>query len=268
MSRTKWLTQALIISGTLNIGFVSTFVYFVLKEKQEVLGIQAISRSLPNQAPPSNLSLLRSYFFLPYQELLLHLENPDSLEDGLSRRDLALGCLVAFHHFNLGQALGTLPLQKRTLQFTNSEGQETIDIPIFPGLADSQFQAIVHYAKTEKWPLTAQGLFYEIKRYPASCDPSLLEAFSLSSEYEAVDVLLTKTGLSLTPSEVIALIAEGEWASLSDLCAQQRLKLDLTPERRRAYLLQSLSQGSKVAAKLLLDHDLEYVCRRLTDGQS
>ena len=36
-SRAKWLTQALIISGTFNIGLISTFVYFVLKDKQEAL---------------------------------------------------------------------------------------------------------------------------------------------------------------------------------------------------------------------------------------
>ncbi len=34
MQKAKWLTQALIISATLNIGFFATFVYFVLKEKQ------------------------------------------------------------------------------------------------------------------------------------------------------------------------------------------------------------------------------------------
>ena len=38
-SRAKWLTQALIISGTLNIGLIATFVYFVLKDKQASLAI-------------------------------------------------------------------------------------------------------------------------------------------------------------------------------------------------------------------------------------
>ena len=120
--------------------------------------------------------LLRSYSLLPYQELLLRLENRDHIEEGLSKRDLALACLVAFHHFNLDKALGGLPLQKRTLPFTNNEGQETIDIPVFPGLTDDQFHAILHYAKTGKMaPHQPRPLLRTQAHIPN--DPSLLDAF-------------------------------------------------------------------------------------------
>lgn len=37
--RTKWLTQALIISGTLNIGLLATFIYFVIQDKQQSFSI-------------------------------------------------------------------------------------------------------------------------------------------------------------------------------------------------------------------------------------
>lgn len=266
VNRTKWLTQALIISGTLNIGLIATFVYFSLKDKQETLAIE-LKPAASKDSLVTNAQLLRSYSLLPYQELLLRLENCDHIEEGLTKRDLSLACLVAFHHFNLDKALGGLALQKRTIPFSNSENQETIDVPVFPGLSDYQFLAIIQYAKTEQWPLTSQGLFYELKRSASPRDPSLLDAFYLSSEYHAAYTLLTKTGLNLTREQTIDLIAEGDWKTLSDLSLQQRIAMDLTPDRRRQFLLSNLNNHSKIAAKLLLDNDMDFVSKRLDDGQ-
>ncbi|MGC1879160.1 MAG: LysM peptidoglycan-binding domain-containing protein [Rhabdochlamydiaceae bacterium] len=265
--RNKWLTQLLIISGTLNIGLIATFVYFVLKEKQNTLSIELKPTAKDASVKPTNTQLLHSYSLLPYQELLLRLEHKDLLEEGLTRRDLGLACLVAFHHFNLDKALGGLPLQKRSIPFTNNEGQETIDISVFPGLADYQFQAILQYAKTEKWPLTSQGLFYELKRSPVPRDPSLLDTFYLSPEYHAVYTLLTKTGIDISREQIIDLISESEWKSLSDLNQRQRTELDLTPDRRRLFLLDSLQNHSKLAAKILLDTDADFISKHFDDAQ-
>lgn len=266
--RTRWLTQALIISGTLNIGLISTFVYFALKDRQQAVSIELkpASRELP-ETPATNAESLRTYSLLPWQELLLRLENREHIEEGMSKRDLALACLVAFHHFNLDRALGGLPLQKRTIPFTSSDGQETIDLPVFPGLSDYQYLAILQYAKTEKWPLTAQGLFHEIRRALPPRDPTLLDSFYLTPEYRAAHTLLTKSGLSLTREQVIDLIAEGEWKTLVDLVARQRSALDLTPDCRRAFLVEYLQNHSGCAARLLLEHDTDFANRRLDDGQ-
>lgn len=263
--RTKWLTQALIISGTLNIGLIATFIYSVMKDKQDALAIELMPSQESKEASLSNAQSLRAYSLLPYQELLLRLENHDLLEEGLTKRDLSLACLVAFHHFNLEKALSGIPLQKRTLPFTN--GQETIEVAVFPGLADYQFQALIQYAKTEKWPFTSQGLFYELKRSPSPRDPSLLDAFNLSPEYHAVATLLSKNGLNLSREQVIDLICDGDWKALSDFTQQQRVAMDLTPERKRALLLDYLTCNSKLAAKLLLDSDLEFAVKRLNDAQ-
>jgi hypothetical protein len=195
------------------------------------------------------------------------LENRDLIEEGLRKRDLSIACLAAFHHFNLDKALGGLPLQKRTIPFTSNDGQEVIDVPVFPGLADHQFQAILQYAKTEKWPLTSQGLFYELKRSPMPRDPSLLDAFYLSPEYHAAYTLLMKTGVNISREHTIELICEGEWKSLSDLTQQQRLSLELTPDRRRLFLFDYLHNHSKLAAKILLDTDPDFVSKRLDDSQ-
>src|SRR5579872_5871162 len=185
--RTRVLTQALIISGTLNISLLTTFIYFVLKEKNnsstfEISALE-VKPGTPTPPPLTNENIARAYSQMPLSDLLIRLEDKELVEEGFTKRDLSLACLVAFHHFNLERALGGLVLQKRLISFRNDgEGGEVVDLTLFPGLADYQFQAIIRYAKTEKWPLTSQGLFYEIKRSKSPRDPSLLEAFSFTPE--------------------------------------------------------------------------------------
>ena len=95
--RTKWLTQALIISGTLNIGLTATFAYFVLKEKQEALTSEQKPALKTTATDTTNAQLLHAYSLLPYQELLLRLESKRPPRETASpKRDLALACLTAY----------------------------------------------------------------------------------------------------------------------------------------------------------------------------
>ncbi len=193
LRKTRLLTQVLILSGMLNIGLLATFIYVVLREKTESLAIELKPlKEQPSGEHFTNTALLKTYSLLPFQELLLRLENKERVDEGLYKRDLALSCLKAFHHFDLDKALYGFPLQKRSILLANNDGQERIDLPIYPGLSDDQFQAILRYSKTEKWPLTAQGLFYELQRSPHPRDASLIEAFSLSAECEAIHTLFFK----------------------------------------------------------------------------
>lgn len=272
--RTKWLTQALIVSGTLNIGLIATFVYFVIRERQASLSLElrpVVKESISKEL--SNEQFLRAYSILPYQELLLRLDSSERIEGGLTKRDIALACLVAFHHFNLEKALEGVVFQKRSLLLRNVEGSETMEVVVYPGLADDHFQAISNYAKTEKWPFTTQGLFYELKRAIAvgtdtalpQINRDLMDAFCLSSEFSAVETLFTKTGLVLPPEALIELICAGDWKMLSQFCSHQKRALDLSVKRRRQFLLSYLDQHAFLAAKLLLSTDLDYVIKHLDD---
>ena len=266
MRRAKTLTQALIISGTINIGLIGTFVYFVLKDKNAAISVEP--RILPKD--PSiyitNEQVLRSYCTLPFSELLLKLENKDLVEEGFAKRDLALACLVAFHHFNIDKALGGLLPQKRSVFFRNHDATEALDVVVFPGLGDDEFNAIVSYAKTEKWPLTSKGLFFEVKRAALHPDPVLLEAFYTTPEYYSVNTFLQKVGLDFEKDATITLISEGEWEPLTAFCEEQRLSGDFSPEKRRSFLLSYFEKyRSKTAALLLIKLDLDYVTKRLDD---
>lgn len=264
--RSKWLTQALILSGTLNIALIATFAYFSLQEKQDHLTLSLPPKST-KEAPPTNIDLLKAYSILPYQELIFRLENPELVEEGLSKRDLALACLVSFHHFNLNKALGGIALQKREVSFTNSPHQEVLTIPVFAGLSDAHFLAILQYAKTETWPLTSQGIFYEIKRSFDKKDPSLFTSFYLTPEFYSVYTMFTKSGAAVTKEEIVELLKEGGWEPLEKLHQEMRLSLDTSPDKRRSFLTEYLQDHSRKAGELLLALDREFIAKRCSDSQ-
>ncbi|MGE5196503.1 MAG: LysM peptidoglycan-binding domain-containing protein [Anaerolineae bacterium] len=270
MRRARILTQALIVSGALNIGFFATFVYIVLKEKQAPVALERKPFEMahpPNPVLLTNDRFLSAYSLLPFQELFLRLENKELLEEGYMKRDLALACLVAFHHFNLERALGGLALQQRQLFFTSPLTKEIVEISTFPGLSDYQYQAIIQYGRMEKWPLTSKGLFLQIKKAEQIPDPTLLEAFYLSPEVHAVATLFARSGFSIEKGLFAKMLAEGEWKMLEDFFSRQRQLQDLSQEKRRCFLLDFIHAGSKTAAKLLIETDREFALKRLSDAE-
>lgn len=267
MKRAKTLTQALIISGTMNIGLLGTFVYFVLSERHA-----AISFDLPHHDKEAivyetNEEILRSYSSLSFTELMLLLENKDLVEEGFFRRDLALACLVAFHHFHIDQALGGAATQKRRIFFRNKDATQALDVFVFPGLADDQYEGILSYAKTEKWPFTSKGLFFEVKRSKVEIDASLLEAFYTTPEFFSVYTFFQKVGLPIEKQSLIALLVDGDWETVTQFCDEQRLLQDFSEDKRRSFLLKYFTHyESKMAAVLLSMQDLEFVAKRLDDS--
>jgi LysM repeat protein len=266
VKKAKWLTQALIISCTLNVGLLSTFIYFAISDNNRPIASKSSSISHPLKESLDLQSTLVKYSSLTMQELLLRLGNNDHVESGCSRRDLALACLVAFHHFNLERALGGLTLQKREITYVPSSG-DPIPLTVFPGLVDYQFQAIVHYAKTEKWPYTSEGLFLEIQSNRPPYDPSLLEAFSLTPEFHFISLLFSKTGISLKKEYLAALLSQCSWPILSETTENLRIYAEFTLEERRHFLLRLIGEKSKIAAKIFLEADPEYCLRHLNNEQ-
>jgi hypothetical protein len=263
MRRVKWLTQALLISGTLNIGLMTTFIYFTLQEKNRTIDFDLKPASIP--LPITNQELLRAYSTLSFQELLLRLEDKELVEEGFSKRDLSLSCLVAFHHFDIEKALGGSPLQKRQIFLSSPDGLENVGLALFPDMKDAHYQAICHHAKVEKWPLTSRGLFYEIGRNKQTPDPALLDTFFLTREFEAVSLLLTRASTPIDKMTILSLLLEGNWELLSRFAEEQKKAQDLTPNKRVAFLIDYIHLRSKHAAKLLLETDFEFVCKRLDD---
>lgn len=267
MRKARRLMQALMMSAALNIGLLGTFLYFVFKEKMSLSEVEYEPQKVALSKEQVTLqTVLAGYSTLSFQELLLRLGNKDHVEQGYTKRDLALACLVGFHHFNLERALGGLTVQKRKLYFANSDNQEVIEIASFPGLADYQYQAIVQYAEMEKWPLTPQGIFFEIKSTTEK-EPSLMEAFYLTPHFHFIHTLFTKSGLFLKKELLIQLLKEGSWNLVEETAGELRQTGDFSVDQRRALLLRYLEQHSKTAAIILLQTDPEFALKKLDDAQ-
>lgn len=271
--RSRFLAQALILSGALNIALLATFCFFLLREQKGQVSFDsppALTTSADQEKSLSNAEVLRLLCEKNFQELVDLLSDKAKLEDGYLKRDFALAILVAFHQFNIERALGGGSLQQRQILFARHSQGESVDLTIFPGLGDEHYKAILQYARTEKWPLTTQGLFFEIRRALSARqvpDPALIETFCLSQEFLSASTLMNRSGFPMTKEEVLELLSQGDWRSLDRFYAQQKISQDLSPERSRLLVVDYIEQRSSRAARLLLQHDLEFTIRRLSDDQ-
>ncbi|MBS0648708.1 MAG: LysM peptidoglycan-binding domain-containing protein [Verrucomicrobia bacterium] len=267
--KSRFLTQALIFSGALNIGLLTSFVYFVLHEKKESVAFELQPVSQPESKKMlqqlSNAETVAHYATMSYAELVDLLSNQEAVEEGYKKRDLALASLAAFHFINLDKALHGFPVQKRLLSFQRKEGPERVDITVYPGLTEDQYQAVLQFIKTEKFPFTAQGLFFEIQQSKMPRDPSLLEAFFLTPEFTALSTLLNRAGVPLPAEYVVDLIAQGDWLLLQQFTQEQKLAQDLSPLRLKNLLCNYIRGRSVLAAKILLEWDREFILKKFED---
>jgi hypothetical protein len=264
--KSRFLTQALIFSGALNIGLLTSFFYFVIREKKEAVSFQLQPVALKKEKI-SNRALLSSFATMSYGELIDLLESKEAVEEGYKKRDLALASLAMFHFINVEKALSGFPLQKRVLSFQRHEGPEQIDITVYPGLGEDQFKAILHFLKTEKFPFTTQGLLFELQQSKMPRDSSLLEAFYLTPEFSTVMTLFNRAGIPLPQEYVVDLLTQGNWNLLQQFSHEQRQMQDLSPDRLKQLLCSFIKNRSLMAAKILLQWDRDFILKKFEDPE-
>jgi len=268
ISEKKWilksrrLSQFLILSMTLNICLLLTF------------GIKAYQGSKVNVKPAlhsyenskntiSNSEILVQYFDLSFYQLLDELYNDTLVEDGFRMRDLALSCLVDYHYFDIDKALQGVSIQRRRMNFVHKDGQEVITLSIFPALVNEHFDAMLYFARKEKWPFTSEGLFMELISSPEN--ETLNEAFALSDHFQLVDKLFTRSGNAIEKAELIALLKEGEWRYLDRFMRAQMKSVNLSRSMYEAFLFQYVNGGSSVAANHIIETNQELMLRHMDD---
>lgn len=254
----KLLSLALIFSGSLNVALLVALTLYMFEKTPLASTIMGKKEVLITKTQVFN-SMSR----LSFRELVSYLTNRDLVEEGYTKRDLAIAALVAYHHFNLEKALSAKPSQVRTLVL--SSGQ-TMDM--FPGLLEEQFDAIIRFAYQEKWPLTAKGLFHLLQSQKTPRDESLEQAFVLTPEFHALQVLFQKTRAPQETQCLVGLASEGNWELLEEHAKEQAKVMELTEEKRRSLLLQFLKLHSPTAAHLLLKTDFPYAMKRFDDKQT
>lgn len=265
--KSRFLTQALIFSGALNIGLLTSFVYLIVRDQKEavVFELQPAGKEEIKLGHSSNAALLTQFSTMSYAELVALLDNVELVETGYKKRDLALACLVAFHCVDLDQAMQGAPIQKRTLSFQRNEGPEQVDITVYPGLSEDEHRAIAYFIKTERFPFTSQGLFFELKTASKPYDPALLEAFYMTSEYTMFSTLLMRSGVPLPAGYVIELMIQGDWEILKQFTEEQKKVQDLSPDRLKSLLTSYVRCRSLFAAKILLQLDRGFILKKFED---
>lgn len=269
MKKSRFLIPALIFSGALNIGLLSSLIYVIIQEKSKpiVFELEPIDKKiLKTQTAQLTLQQTLSQFSsLPYLNLVALLHDQDHVEEGYKKRDLALATLVSFHFIHLEKALQGWVPQKRTLFFQRTDGPEQIGVHLYPGLTEDQFKEIIHFIETEKYPFTAQGLFLELQQQSKK-DPSLIEAFYLTPECTTMVTLFFRSGLPIPPEAVIEVLLQGDWPKLEQFTKEQKNAQDLSPDRLKLFLIQQLKCRSLFSAQILLSWDPTYVLKNLEDS--
>jgi LysM repeat protein len=274
LTQMKRLLCALICSGSINILLLCYLGYTCFKESPSApcSELQPTQKQQHLGYESSNADCLVLYKNMTLRQLMSKLQNTQLVEDGYTQRDLSLGILVTFHHFDLNRALhiNSQTVQQRQLLFPPSDGQSVEEVTVFPGITSTQWKSISTFAQTERWPLTSQGLFLRLKQVQSDQpDLSLLDAFLLTPECQAVNQVLTHTSeIDLNSKEVLKMLIEGDWETLSHFSLQQRISQDLSSSRRQRLLMDYIACHSETAADLILRTDPLYALKKLDDDHA
>lgn len=267
------LMTILMISGGLNVVLISIFFYWTIRERPPTPYFELKPANLQQQQSPlaidhSNSEVIRYFRKMPMDWLIARLHNTKLVESGYSQRDLALASLIAFHHFDIDRALRNLPSeQTRTIIYGKYKDGSPAELKVYPGLSDHQYEAIQNFVATERWPLTSKGLFFALrKQAPDFADHSLLDAFLMTPEFLAVEMLFSRGEASIDKREILNVLLQGNWNLLSSFAEQQKSSQDLSAARRQTFLLEYIRQKSKAAAFLILKSDGDFAAQKLDDS--
>lgn len=268
------MTTLLMISGGLNIALLSLFFYWTMRERPPTPYYELKPANLQEQQSPlaidhSNSEVIRYFRKKPFEWLVARLHNVKLVENGYTQRDLALACLVAFHHFDINRALLGLPSaeQTRSIVFGKYRDGSPAELTIYPGLTDKQYESILAFAATERWPMTSKGLFHALRKQPSnSRELSLMDAFFMSPEFLSVEMLFGRGEVQVEKSELLNLLLQGNWNLLSTFVEQQKVSQDLSSARRQRFLLDYIQLKAKAAAYLMLKTDGAFASQKLDDN--
>src|ERR1700733_8531977 len=114
------LSRFLFISGLFNVLLITLLIYAIYREQPPApyfehkprAGIEQIASLSQNM---TNAQVIRKFRSTNLKELLSKLSDSQIVENGYTKRDLALSSLVSFHGFDLERALEgqALPAERR-----------------------------------------------------------------------------------------------------------------------------------------------------------
>lgn len=274
LSQIRRLTTFLIISGALNISLLAIFFYWLVKDTTptpyfELKPANKREQEVPIAVEHSNSDVIRYLRKMPKEQLIARLNSSQLVENGYTLRDLALASLIDFQHFDIERALLGFapPQQRRSIVYGTKRDGRPAELIVYPGLSDKQYEAIISFATTERWPLTSKGMFLTLRKQGGvSHEPSLFDAFFLTPEFLTIETLFARSKAPVTKKDLLAVLLQGDWSMLSTFVDQQRVSQDLSSARRQRILLDYVQRKSKAAAQLILKTDENVAAHKLDDN--
>jgi len=278
ISSKNWrrLLIALIISGSLNVGVLGLWIYCLAydlppKPYCDLQPATDDSKLIPLADHRDCAEVITQMQKLPFYRLIDCLQHTQVIENGFTERDLALSCLIAFHHFDLKRALTNESSlkEKRVFDWKHLASGKKILLTLYPGLSNDQFEAILHFAKNERWPITSERI-YELlllQGKEVNLDPSLVEAFMITPEFWTIHLLFQRVEPPIRKQQILEILLEGGWQLLQKSVDQQRQVNDVSAPRRQKFLLDYIKEGSETASVVLLTTDWEFATKKLEDSQ-
>lgn len=264
LKKIRYLSQALIISGLLNIALFLLIIYWIFSEGSYTPPLELKAVKVDQQLIALNSSkecskVLNQFVGLSFSRLVGCLSMTQSVDNGCKERDLALSCMLSIHYFDLERALqgGVQNKQKRYLS-----GE--YPFIVYVDLTDSDYEQIIHFATTELWPITAEGLFHLIKK--GNTQNGQIDAFVLTREFWSVEQLFKRFN-GVTQQDLLTLLFEGSWKSLNEFYENQSIVNHLVDDRRRSLLRNYLREGSPTAARLFVQYDRDFAVEMLPDEE-
>lgn len=154
------LTQALLISGALNMVFLALFYFLVVQEGPLYLNFHQV-KAASLEAKESDTLISKSYselHALSMEELVAQLDNETPLDDGFKTRDIALALLIEKHHFDFKRAILGMEEPKAMRSFKVAANDTVAHLSLYSDLTPTHFKAVNEFAKQEKFPFTSEGM--------------------------------------------------------------------------------------------------------------
>lgn len=259
----KWITQGLIFSVALNLALITSIVFNTVKGQEGHSKIKNKTPLMTQVGETSNLKqTLVSYSEKKFEDLIPLLSQDEHIEDGFTKRDLALSVLCHQHDLDIERALMG---QATMLRYIPLQGaaNSTYEYPVFAGVTPAQYKLLQTFIQNEKWPQTSHGLFNRLLKNAS--DESLKSAFYLSKEFMYIDGLFCS--LSISKEILLKIILQGSWEMLDNFIAQHHQIQNFSNALRIQFLSGYLNFGSQYAARLILEIDAGYALKKLDDSQ-
>ncbi len=259
VKKIRLLSALLLVSISFNVALLTSLIYLSIDKGSS---IEKIGSQPTKKISFTNSEVLSRYLNMSFNELVVELKDESLLQDGYTKRDLALACIVNYYFFDIDQSLSGTSLQKRRLTFVHKDGREIFDLDLFPGLSDIDYKRILSFISLHQYPFTSEGLFNELKNGKNKED-ALIESFLTTSEFYFIFTMFNRWGEKFSKEKILDMLLDGSWSLIKQFISNKNVKFEI--DSIRELLTEYIKIGSKNGAYIWILLESDYVLHKTED---